>query len=567
MAGNQHVQDVIDQQNLQIKLIEKNCINQYGQNLKSNTPIFNKTLNSIMCPPFFDNIYCWPPQLPNTTTYIPCPSYVVGFKQDHEAKRECMENGKWFTLNGSTFTNYLNCAEVGTTTIYLNTSIDKNETEISQTSLNIIKILSETGYAISLVSLIIAFTIMFKIKRLHCARNILHMNLFASFILRSFMHILKDALFEDGLGLEKDILTNDDGGRYFHVDFKVNNFECKLIISLVQYFTAANYSWILMEGLYLINLILRALFTDSNKNLAYYISFGWGLPLLVVIPWVITRIMEEDTYCWTTNKNPKVFSIIFVPTLASVLLNFILFIIISNVLYKKLKSPVNEESKRYLKWAKSTLVLMPLFGVNYTVFLIFYLIDEKLIWMICDSLFGSFQGFFVAILYCFSNGEVKAEIKPHIKNLLIFLATNNFTKYCFPGREKYLSSAVGRQSVCTTMSCSSLYNNGVSRRNSKTKCDQLSKFKLTNLHSESCKDTLKNGKGRHSVPKTGHNGHYTYNVTLANGKYPISITTNLDVSITNEIKPNPISENLPKCEEEVRMLQDHNKIERCCCEK
>lgn len=267
------------------------------------------------------------------------------------------------------------------------------------------------------------------------------------------------------------------------ITLQKNNFECKLIVSIGQYFTAANYSWILMEGLYLNNLVLRALFTDTNRNLIYYILFGWGLPVLVVVPWVIARILVEDRFCWTTHDNPNVFAIILVPTFASCLLNLILFIIISAVLYKKLKSPVCEDSRRYLKWAKSTLVLVPLFGVNYGVLLILYFLNEKSIWMICNSIFGSFQGFFVAVLYCFLNGEVKAEIKPYISSVLIFLATNNVTKYCFPKREKYLSSAVGRQSVCTTMSCSSLYNNVVSsHRNSRTKFEQLTKPKCTGIH-------------------------------------------------------------------------------------
>lgn len=38
-------------------------------------------------------------------------------------------------------------------------------------------------------------------------------------------------------------------------------------------------------------------------------------------------------------------------------------------------------------------------------------------------------------------------------------------------------SAVGRQSVCTTMSCSSLYANGVVHRNSKSKWEMFPKSK------------------------------------------------------------------------------------------
>ncbi|XP_076264130.1 secretin receptor-like isoform X2 [Rhynchophorus ferrugineus] len=565
MAYNEHIRNLVIMQTNSIKLARENCIKEYAADydtpLDRNEPIYNETLKRIFCPPFFDEIACWPPQPANTTAVSPCPSYIQGFLKENNATRQCMENGQWYMLHeNNTYTNYSTCARSRHTQTFIKLNLTENMSDISENSLKIIKAISETGYTVSLISLLIAFTIMFKIKRLHCARNILHMNLFASFILRSFMHIFRDLTFEDGLGLSKDFITYNNGSRYFHVNYWGINFECKLIVSLVQYFTTANYSWILMEGLYLNNLILRALFTDSNKNLAYYISFGWGLPLLVVIPWVIAKIRFEDKFCWTTNESFKVYAIIAIPTLASVLLNFVLFVVISIVLYKKLKSPVNEDSRRYLKWAKSTLVLVPLFGVNYSVFLIFYFMKEELIWMICDTLFGSFQGFFVAILYCFLNGEVKAEMKPYFKNLMIFLATNNITRHCFPGREKYLSSAVGRQSVCTTLSCSSLYNNGISRRNSKTKSDQLSKLRLTNFHTDNPKEGCKSNTTRHSVPKVGQNGQYSYNVTMANGKYPINITTNLDISITNEIKPHHYSQNLPTCEEEIHMLGDDNPI-------
>lgn len=50
---------------------------------------------------------------------------------------------------------------------------------------------------------------------------------------------------------------------------------CRLLIAIWQYFITANYSWILMEGLYLHNLIFRALFTDSSA-ITLYVLLGWG---------------------------------------------------------------------------------------------------------------------------------------------------------------------------------------------------------------------------------------------------------------------------------------------------
>ncbi|KAH1010629.1 vasoactive intestinal polypeptide receptor 2 [Dendroctonus ponderosae] len=561
-SNNQHIKTVQHRLEKAANETRIECISKYSHELRldtQNNPYIEPLTKKIMCPPYFDTIICWPPQLPNTTASTSCPSYVFGFSKIQNATRFCLETGQWLVnAKGMPFTNFSTCGNKTATVFVKEDLVSQMPTyDISEETVDLIMGISETGYAISLITLLIAFTIMFKIKKLHCARNILHMNLFASFILRSFMHIMKNSLFMDGLGLSKDIVERN-GSNVFHVQADGNNFECKLIVSLVQYFTTANYSWILMEGLYLNNLILRALFTDSNKNLIYYITFGWGLPLLVVVPWVIARILFDDTLCWTTNDNFEVFLIIIIPTFTSVLVNLVLFVIISVVLYNKLKSPINEDSRRYLKWAKSTLVLVPLFGVNYAIFLIFYFLNEQTIWMVGDALFGSFQGFFVAILYCFLNGEVKAEIKPYMSTVLVFLATNCVTKHCFPSREKYLSSAVGRQSVCTTMSCSSLYNNGVCHRNSKTKFDQLSKIKLSNLHEDNSKELFIPNGVRHSVPKTGSVGHYVPNLTFIHGRYPMNATTNFDTS-ANDTRPHHYSQNLPTCEEEVCMLEDSKK--------
>jgi len=97
------------------------------------------------------------------------------------------------------------------------------------------------------------------------------MHLFASFVMRAFMALLKDMLFVSGIGLADVVIK--DGDNYW---LKENNWHCKMFTSLWQYFILANYFWILMEGIYLHNLVFLALFTDANSSIAGYYVSGWG---------------------------------------------------------------------------------------------------------------------------------------------------------------------------------------------------------------------------------------------------------------------------------------------------
>ncbi|EZA47641.1 Secretin receptor [Ooceraea biroi] len=380
----------------------------------------------IQCPPFFDGLLCWPRIDALMTATQPCPpASIMGYANlqtdnvDVLASKVCLANGEWFrNSDGVTWSNYSLCAL--DTRHIIDDGIERltwyprwYETVAEATLLNkwlpIIRTVSQLGYATSFLTLVIAMMIFSYLRKLRNPRNRLHMHLFVSFIMRAFMALLKDWVFVEGIGLAWDVVFV---GTSAFIKER-NPWVCKIITSLWQYFIVANYSWILMEGLYLHNLIF---FVPCTDTITMYVLLGWGIPVLIVVPWIVTRATIEDTLCWTTHENPSLLLVIRGPIMLSILINFLLFINVVRVLYVKLKASMYLQRKKmkYKKWARSTLILVPLFGIHYTFFLpLSYCKDYQieLIWLFCDQLFASFQGTFVAFLYCLLNGEVKMEIK------------------------------------------------------------------------------------------------------------------------------------------------------------
>ncbi|XP_046753376.1 secretin receptor-like [Diprion similis] len=377
------------------------------------------------CPVVFDGLLCWPRTLAPSTAIAPCPPPpVIGYNNNSVnpvASKVCLESGEWYTNREKIArSNYTLCTTSSSFYVSYVTKFDqelgnydgdRNSTLLKKW-LPVTKIVSRIGYASSLTTLVIAFVIFSLLRKLRNPRNRLHMHLFVSFIMRAFMTLLKDSVFVEGIGIAWDVVMVDGENAFIQ---EHNTWVCKTITSLWQYFIVANYAWILMEGLYLHNLVFLALCTDTSA-ITLYIFLGWGLPCMVVIPWIAVRLTMEDTLCWTTHKNSSLFLIIRIPIMMSILCNFVLFVNIVRVLLVKLKTSVYLQRKkmRYRKWAKSTLVLVPLFGAHYTMFMgLSYYKDTsiELVWLFCDQLFASFQGCFVALLYCLLNSEVRAEVR------------------------------------------------------------------------------------------------------------------------------------------------------------
>ncbi|XP_073767639.1 secretin receptor isoform X1 [Danio rerio] len=256
------------------------------------------------------------------------------------------------------------------------------------------------GYAVSLVSLSIALTVLCVFRKLHCTRNFIHMQLFLSFILRALFIFIRDA----ALHYSQE---------YYHCNSHPPG--CKVALFLSNYCILANYSWLLVEAHYLhslINLSLRS----QKKRLHWYILLGWGIPMLIIISWSLAKYLHQNEGCWETRDHGWIWWILRVPVIIFITVNMLFFLSIIRTLVGKLKAADmhGNEINHHRKLAKSTFLLVSLFGLQYVLFAFFpdrvSVLTFK-IWNVIELALASTQGFIVALLYCFLNGEVQYEVQ------------------------------------------------------------------------------------------------------------------------------------------------------------
>ncbi|XP_041672048.1 glucagon-like peptide 2 receptor [Cheilinus undulatus] len=375
----------------------------------------------IFCKGTFDVFVCWPHSPPGNVS-VPCPSYLPWISDDvsRRAHRECLEDGRWRLKENSSevWRDDEECQEER----YFK---EKEDEMYRQTALRLISVI---GYSLSLSSLALAVLLMGLLRKLHCTRNYIHMNLFVSFILRAAAVISKEII----LYVMYSNLPKDDPG-WNSYSTSVISWMCKLSKVCMEYFVACNYFWLLVEAVFLHTLLFTAVLT-KRRLLKKYMLLGWGTPVLFVTPWTVVKILYENTECWSI-VNPWFWWIIRGPITLSVLVIFFIFIKILMLLLSKLKADQVKFTDYRYSLARATLVLIPLLGIHEIVFTV--LIDEcvegssRYARNFINLTLSSFQGFLVAVLYCFANGEVQAELK---KRWQLFLLSNHFqVTSCFHG--------------------------------------------------------------------------------------------------------------------------------------
>ncbi|KFP85724.1 Vasoactive intestinal polypeptide receptor 1, partial [Acanthisitta chloris] len=349
---------------------------------ESQTPTHPGAPRQQGCLTEWDGVSCWSALPVGQSQAVACPDILHVFKKSQVLiQRNCTEAG--WSFPSPPYHSACELESIGSS----------NDTEAKASYFVTMKVLYTCGYSTSLAALFLAIGIFSCFRKLHCTRNSIHIHFFTSFILRGAAVFIKDIVLFSDESIDHCTISPEPSPS------SSSQVNCKAAIAFFQYSVLANFYWLLVEGLYLQTLLLLT-FTSDRRYIWWYILIGWGVPMVTVGVWVLTRLQYDNhgLYWW----------VIKAPILLAILVNFLIFLNVTRMLAQKIRSPdiSRNYKQQYMRLTKSTLLLIPLFGVHYVVFALFpehIGVDARLYF---ELVLGSYQGFLVALLYCFLNGEV-----------------------------------------------------------------------------------------------------------------------------------------------------------------
>ncbi|RWS17103.1 corticotropin-releasing factor receptor 1-like protein [Dinothrombium tinctorium] len=368
--------------------------------------IFNST---AMCPPVWDDIFCWPPTTFGQMVSVPCTivfkESLNNYKSDQSspliAIRKCAPNGTWDWNN---WTNYSQCFDL------LQAFENDISNENGSTFATILRYLVLTCSSASVICLVISIVVFSIFKPLRCERNTVHKNLCIALLLQSMILALvsSHALF---------IPETDD---YSHTTHFLNStFLCKLMKGIGIYASISTVYWMFIEGLSLHTTLYVTPFYKNKHLMKVYYFIGWGIPLVLLGIWIIiseSRNHPVADLCWKGYGTSSLIWIITGPMIIALTLNFLFLINIIRLLISKLSRSL--EKKKAFKMIKATAFLIPLLGLEHLVFCINPRGTSPQLestYIIINATIQSLQGIAVSTLYCFLNHEVRKAMQSSMK--------------------------------------------------------------------------------------------------------------------------------------------------------
>ncbi|XP_037037209.1 PDF receptor isoform X2 [Bradysia coprophila] len=372
----------------------------------------------------FDSFLCWPPTLAGKVVRQKCP-IRHGIDSTKSAERRCSSEGQWESRFGEPdpvgWTNFTPCfrPEVNQLLkkIYAggNDDVGKIKFSIAERT----RSLEIFGLSLSLLALLISLMIFCYFRSLRNNRTRIHKNLFVAMVIQVIIRLT--------LYLDQALLRSQESGNGSVSGIDNTPFLCEASYVLLEYARTAMFMWMFIEGLYLHNVVTVTVFQDRFR-LHLYAILGWGGPLIMTAIWAgLTSYYKKGEKCWWGYNLTPLYWILEGPRLAVILLNFFFLLNIIRVLVVKLRQSHTSEVEQVRKAVRAAVVLLPLLGITNLLLMSEAPLEKSAfqfaLWSYVTHFFTSFQGFFIAMLYCFLNGEVRAVL---LKSISVYLSTRGY---------------------------------------------------------------------------------------------------------------------------------------------
>ncbi|XP_060603674.1 adhesion G protein-coupled receptor L4-like [Ruditapes philippinarum] len=246
-----------------------------------------------------------------------------------------------------------------------------------------LSIITYIGCSISIVTMFIALTVFTCIRSLNSERVFVHRNLCIAILCSQVL-----------------FLAAGKATRHKMV--------CRITALVLHYCFLSIFAWMLVEGLHLYTKVVQVFGTDNARN-TYYLCFGWGLPLVLVI---ISSVADWEGYgtetsCWLSIDRKTIWAFIG-PAIAVIVVNLVILIMVLRVVIKK--TDRNSKKDQMRAAIKAALFLLHLLGLTW----IFGLLAVNRRLIVFEYIFAtsnSLQGFFVFLFHCALNTEVRQALR------------------------------------------------------------------------------------------------------------------------------------------------------------
>ncbi|KAF7273423.1 hypothetical protein GWI33_013864 [Rhynchophorus ferrugineus] len=372
---------------------------------------------SSICPTSCDQWLCWPQTAADSTVSLPCPD-EKGILETGWAYRYCTIDGTWETKNNSDgrITNYTHFEPCILPQIQDMTNMCNSfGIKACQTIGRVTRIIELVGLSLSFISLSVSLYIFLSYRVLKNNRTKIHINLFLATILQVTFRLVK--YIDQELDENRQFLSEE-----YHLQ--------KASTVLLEYAKTTMFTWMFIEGLYLHNMVTVTVFQE-HLHIKFYIWAGWIIPAIMTLIWLGVMIAKNIRRTWFYYYFLPYYWILEGPRFVLILINLIFLLRIIRVLVVKLRQSRSSELEQIRKTVRATILLLPLMGSAHILFLVDYHFKTAWkfgLWSYTTYFLNTFQGTFVAVFYCFLNGEVQTAIRN--KYSLRFNLRNSDNSHC-----------------------------------------------------------------------------------------------------------------------------------------